>query len=97
MGFMITLLDEFKQTLDKLVEDGPEISLMCQIEDILDNIQVEYGQQIYQKFNKCYEIVLLIPKVSAMDKKEIYMNLRERLPKVIPKDKDKYNPTSKSS
>ena len=65
------LLDEFATKLDELTaaDDTQLYSLMLDIEFILDEIQVgfgEYGQQIYDGLNLCYEEALYLKTIGGM-------------------------------
>lgn len=57
---------EFGDTLDKLIDvdiDSRDLlPLMRRTENILDDIELQYGTVVYDGLNKCYEAVLCIKR-----------------------------------
>jgi len=76
---MKSLFGQFRESLDDLIDDPTSFVLMEKTEDILDQIQKQYGFKIYKGLNRCYEGVLLINQVrpETPDKKESYDSNRD--------------------
>lgn len=57
------LFTQFRTELDALIEaETISFERMELLENILDQIQAQYGSQVYAGLNRCYEGVLLIRK-----------------------------------
>lgn len=53
------LLQQFQRSLEDLLANDIDCDKMAKVENLLDDIQKMYGQQVYEGLNKAYVLGLI--------------------------------------